>query len=666
MAFGFTCTYCGKSMEQENVLFQMDYLLDRRSWSENEAEVKTGVKPLKVLKLYVSEAELWEIYRRGMPCRTEPGMRLCSVTFGEVMSLLFNQNNYNIKNAELTYEQLCMFLDGRDSGWSEEVDAAEYERVQNLMWKLANGGTRDSVTYSKPLEDRLSLLKADLRRVRKMYGKDNNADWKRASGEDENQKQYISAWDEMKFVFRLGMETDEDTNGTQVLLGYYVQPADESDTKLGNTIPYKDSRVCPQCRGKLFRGAGTAKHRTAMFIGSTGTGKTSTILALSHLVHYQNEDPIWSGKELDMVDKIKLCTPDGKLWNDMRKYGDGIAPAKTLSEMLTSNEDPEEKQDKALAYSSTVEVFDKNGEKNYLSFMDAPGEVCDEKTGRVRDDLIRDEFNAIVTCDAYVLCFEDSVARDEREQGVAKDKTSYVGKHKDMVLGWVREIQKIRAEYRKNIEMPGDYAPVMVLFTKSREIEASNYQEQTARKENRAQYYLFPEEEAAIRTNTEWKEVLDSIGNDPQLKNAYCAQLRCSPYGYASPKVVDQENIQRPNPKNVDKLLRWLLYATGLVSMDLTKYGLGEDNYVIPPENRLLLPDAKLVRDNPKMVIPYSGTLLERIRWYNEKPYMPAVAVAMLRRKLFTNAQPADRDYVRFMDDGAQMHKIWRQYHPKK
>ena len=93
MAFGFTCTYCGKSVEQENVLFQMDYLLDRRSWSENEAEVKTGVKPLKVLKLYVSEAELWEIYRRGMPCRTEPGMRLCSVTFGEVMSLLFNQNN---------------------------------------------------------------------------------------------------------------------------------------------------------------------------------------------------------------------------------------------------------------------------------------------------------------------------------------------------------------------------------------------------------------------------------------------------------------------------------------------------------------------------------------------------------------------------------------------
>ena len=62
MAFGFTCTNCGKSLGLENVLFRMNCLLH---W-----DAKSKDEPLTNLNLYVTEEELrilQEIERERRP-----------------------------------------------------------------------------------------------------------------------------------------------------------------------------------------------------------------------------------------------------------------------------------------------------------------------------------------------------------------------------------------------------------------------------------------------------------------------------------------------------------------------------------------------------------------------------------------------------------------------
>lgn len=680
MAFGFTCTHCGKSLELIDVLFRMDYLLH---WKQDNKDT-----PLTYLNLYVTEEELRTMLANGEPSR-EPGMTLCSVSFQDISTLLGNENNLNIPDFDLTFQDLCLFLDYsamgggmlsaapeqgltesdedfavREEKYRQEQAArvAREEQYQNVLGKVQQitNGAEGVHNTAQEKEDRLEKLKAELRVIREMYGTKTKADTQAAGQEDTE-----IVWEERSRNLLMSLWEEPAATGDDVLLGYVVKAATAEGKGYGESIACRLHRTCPHCKGQVFDGAGTAVHRMAMFVGSTGTGKTSTILAMAHFVKNQNKG-IWLNKKVEAVKELRLVSVGPQLDTDLDNYGKGFAPAKTNLDTGDSNSgtkvSDESKREKSFAYSATIAIKDNQGRRSFLTFMDAPGEVCNEATGVLEVGIVLDHFNAIITCDAYVLCFEDPLARDDRMKAANKyGKTA--GEHKDMVISWARDIQKLRSDIRKHCEQPGDYAPMMILFTKGRDIEEKEAQQTAVRKGNNSVHYLFPEEIAAIRKrNDEWMKVMENLNEDDQLRQAYFAQLRCSPYGYTSPRVDAASEAQLPSPKNVDKLLHWLLYATGLAPMDLSENNLGKVNYMTPPENRRLLPDQKMVRDGGQEV-PYNGDLLEILKWRRERPYMPAVSVAMLRAKLFTNIQNADRDYVRFMDDGIQMHKVWRKYH---
>lgn len=682
MAFGFTCTHCGKSLELKDVLFRMDYLLH---WKQDNRD-----NALTNLNLYVTEEELRILLENGQQSR-EPGMTLCSVSFMDICKLLSNENNLNIPEFDLSFQDLCMFLDHSSTAEDQQLAAPKqgvkeddeafalreiayqkameerkarherYQRILAMIQRMAHGSDGANLN-AKQKDEREEVLKTQLRSLRDIYGTKKKVDAK--DGAQENTE---LTWEERPRYFLMSLWEEPSAQHDDVLLGYVVKAASEDGRGYGDSIDCRAHRVCPRCKELAFEGAGTAIHRMAMFVGSTGTGKTSTILAMAHFVRNQNKG-IWLNKKLDVVKDIRLISAGAQLEADLENYGKGFAPAKTQRDKGESNGDSkaadENKKEMNFAYSATFEVKKNRTERSFLTFMDAPGEVCSEKTGKLEVGIVRDHFNAIITCDAYVLCFEDPVARDERSK-TADKKDKPADEHKNMVIQWARDIQKLRSDMRRHYEQPGDYAPMMILFTKGRDIEEKDAQEMTARKGNNAVYYIYPEEVAAIRKkNDEWQEIMENLGADEQLRQAYFAQLRCSPFGYTSPKVNTADKVQLPSPKNVDKLLTWLLYATGLAPMDLSKEQLGTDNYMTPPENRRLLPDQKMVRDGGHEV-PYTGAFLEKYRWCKEKPYMKAVSVAMLRGKLFTNIQSADRDYIRFKDDGIQMHKTWRKYHPK-
>lgn len=682
MAFGFTCTHCGKSLELKDVLFRMNYLLH---WKKENKDA-----PLTYLNLYVTEENLRTLLNNGTPSQ-EPGMTLCRISFVDICTLLANKNNFDIPNFKLSFQDLCLYLDhsgaegnaqpeAPQQGAKEDDDAfaarleqyeqeqearkgqeEQYQKVLTMIQRIAYGSDGANIS-ARDKEEREELLKTDLRLLREMYGIR-----KKVDTNDVNQENTEIIWEERTRYFQMSLWEKPSTKGDKVLLGYMVKAATAEGKGYGSGVDCLSHRVCPRCKGRVFEGAGMAIHRMAMFVGSTGTGKTSTILSMAHFAKNQNKG-IWLNKKLDSVKDVRLISVGTQLETDLKNYELGFAPAKTnLQDDAAGSEakaKEESKKEKNFAYSATLEIKGHREQRGFLTFMDAPGEVCNEESGKVEFSIIDDHFNAIITCDAYVLCFEDPVERDARIKNSGRtNKTA--GDHKDMVIEWAQDIQQHRAKRRKDYKLSGDYAPMMVLFTKGRDIEEKDAREATARKGNNAVYYMYPEEIAAIRKrNDEWKEIVDNLSKDKALSQAYMAQLRCSPYGYTSPRNNATAEAQTPSPKNVDKLLNWLLYATGLAPMDLSDEHLGSANYMTPPENRSLLPDQKLVRDGGRG-IPYTGSFFEKFKWRTEKPYMPAVAVAMLRGKLFTNIGEADRDYIRFMDDGIQMHDIWCRYHPR-
>lgn len=682
MAFGFTCTHCGKSLELKDVLFRMNYLLH---WKKESKDA-----PLTYLNLYVTEENLRTLFNNGTPSQ-EPGMPLCEISFADICTLLANENNFNIPDFKLSFQDLCLYLDHgsaegntqpevpqqgakeADDAFSSRLEQYErelaerkaqkdqYQEIHAMVQKIAYGSDGPTLNAKQEAE-REELLKTELRLLREKYGTR-----KKADTQDDARENTEIIWEERTRFFLLSLWEKPSTMGDNVLLGYMIKAATAEGKGYGSGVDCLAHRVCPHCKEQIFADAGRAVHRMAMFVGSTGTGKTSTILAMAHFVKNQNKG-IWLNKKLDSVKDVHLISVGPQLEADLENYGKGFAPAKTnLQEDAVGSEakaKEESRKEKNFAYSATLEIRGHQEQRGFLTFMDAPGEVCNEESAKVEFSIINDHFNAIITCDVYVLCFEDPVERDAREKAAGKTKKT-AGEHKDMVIKWAQDIQQHRSDKRKDYKLSGDYAPMMVLFTKGRDIEEKDVQEMTARKGNNAVYYMYPEEIAAIRKrNDEWKEIMDNLSKDRELSQAYMAQLRCSPYGYTSPRNDVNAEAQPPSPKNVDKLLNWLLYATGLAPMNLSEEHLGSVNYMIPPENRSLLPDQKLVRDGGRG-IPYTGSFFEKLKWRTEKNYMPAVAVAMLRGKLFTNIREADRDYIRFMDDGIQMHDIWRRYHPR-
>lgn len=614
MAYDYYCTYCGKKLNNETVLFDMQALLSGGVDAEGKLDPK---KALNILRFRMTEAEIRKLIDGKMP--DEENLYACELSFADVMRCIANENNLNDeKVAELTLDDVNGYLNreiqrdyGESSAKSAELgdilpfdgfgedekktDAAESqpqpqpdvpdpEPIQAL---LSKDTTTDAQSFSE------SRLREDLVYLQKLFGKDG------------------------VLKFKITPEEDKYGKDSKVMHGVAV--------RVGNTDMFLDNiRVCPRCGNSIFELAGTAEHRFVVFIGYQSAGKTSTILSLTH---YATEpgDKVWRGaSDLGEI-TVKHLSPTERLSEELLYYSSGIAPQKT------------NKEKRKDAYSSTFHITSETDGKKVskiLTFTDLPGELF-LPGGTLNKQDIANKFAVATVCDAFVVCFDTSVVEAADDAGAADGGNGFaVGNERRKIkitdangnertpnqvindtCGWVDEMQKF-LQQRGNKPM---YVPTIILFTKCRQLENQSVSDENKTKMRAGNpikaVYAFRDEQEAIEAmgnngngGFTYSRLLDTFNKYGGLATAYQAALRCSPYGYNAPSITDVtseiengklmdlkseyydltrcgmeaitaiKNLEKRHPDrfpgtkphNIDKLMRWVLCVVGCAPIKAT------------------------------------------------------------------------------------------------
>ena len=682
MPFDFSCVHCGKHLTQDQVLFDMSKMF-----------LETKDSSFQYLRFRLTAPELKELFDKGDTVDGHLRRRKIKLSLSKVMSYMEREHNMpglslgwlNLKEIEyfLSYRKMPYVADpeeqGADESGTEELAAmGKEERAQRKLEREAWIAQKKAAHEArlKPFEEivtrqsdgqksadhaeRLEYLAADLEKLKVSFNK------------DTEQCQMYLELDEQKTEM-----------GDTIISGWRFYSIDALG-RPGEPRSSEESRLCPDCLGDVFEGAGTAQHRTVVFLGSQGTGKTSAILAVTHLLRYYGssnaQGRIWNGIKLYEFLERKMCSPSNKMRSELAGYGRGVAPAKTDTVRVGASAEMHK------AYSSTFKLVAGDNRITFLSLLDAPGEICKENgslAGEIDGAMIEKHFQVVLSSDAYVLCFEHPEGRKEREKrakeleklGVVKKaplSPEEEGEPKmeppQMVCEWAEKIQGKRKSMYEDQGIEVGYIPMLLLFTKCPELEVEDAKDECGDQVAKNDFYMFPAERNAIKKEQDFTNLLDSFNRQPELKEAFFAQLRCSPYGFqstseADQKILNQEGRQEagnmtPAPQNVEKLLEWILNVTASVPVDLSSFGMGKTHYLVPPENRDISAYEKylLCGGTP---VPCEGWDFFW-NWNKQRPYMPVVRVAALRGRLFDNIKPYDRDLLRYRNDPVQMKQIWK------
>lgn len=614
MAYDYYCTYCGKKLNNETVLFDMQVLLSGGVDDKGKPDPK---KALNILRFRMTEAEIRKLIDGKMP--DEENLYACELSFADVMRCIANENNLNDeKVAELTLDDVNVYLNretqrdyGESSAKSAELgdilpfggfgedekktDAAESQSQpqpdvpdpEPIQALLSKDTRTDAQLFSE------SRLREDLVHLQKLFGKDG------------------------VLKFKITPEYNEDDHGGKVMHGVEVY--------VGNIHMFLDNiRVCPRCGSSIFELAGTAEHRFVVFIGYQSAGKTSTILSLTHYATHQG-DKVWRGASDLSEIKVQHLSPTKRLRDELRYYSSGIAPQKT------------NKDERKDAYSSTLLVKSMtNGKKvsKILTFTDLPGELF-LGGGDLNKQRIANTFAVATVCDAFVVCFDTSVVEAADDAGAADGGNGFaVGNERRKIIitgadgdkrtpnevigdtcGWVDKMQQL-LQQRGNKQM---YVPTIILFTKCRQLENQSVSDENKTKMRAGNpikaVYAFRDEQEAIEAMENdrndgftYSRLLDEFNTYGGLATAYQAALRCSPYGYNAPSIYDVtneiengklmdlkseyddltrsgmeditaiENLEERHPDrfpgtkphNIDKLMRWVLCVAGCAPIKAT------------------------------------------------------------------------------------------------
>lgn len=550
MPFDYYCTYCGRKITHDTVLYDMSTLL---------TEADNDESSFKILKFRLTKAELEQLFESGVP--TSQGFRRCSITLSWLANVMSNSNNLGDANIKgLTAADVVQYCQAQEKKVVVgDISGDDYD--DEFMDEEPE--VKEELPKEAPAEIEVSEA------IAAIEGKDT-----RNSSNDLTKNDLVKDFEvlngkffirdggdakEQPFSFELSLLTERDSENKDVLFGYVFRVGDSATA-------IRRARVCPHCVDKtsrVFDQAGTARHRTVTFIGDQKAGKTCTILALSHYAERglcsraMSTDPIWAN--FDFVPSIANVTPlchSERLKKDLGLFGRGIAPEKTVAD---KRED---------AYSATFKIQNRDSDDCYiLTLTDLPGELCNDD-GSLKDKKIRNEFQIALACDVFVLCFDTSVQHDLATINRA--------------CSWANYFQLLRAEYKRNTENEvvrqkafGNFAPIMVLFTKSKEIE--NGLDSTTKVAPKnildriAQTYTFSDERRYIEANEICRVVGERMSEYDNLKSVYHARLRCSPYGFDAPKesqVNDSTPTRYPEPKNIAQLMRWILSVSGCAATD--------------------------------------------------------------------------------------------------
>lgn len=527
MLYDYYCSHCGKQLNQDTVLFDMQYLL-------------TGdeTKQFNILKFRMTQAEFKVLIQSGTPAAD--GYRECSLTLADIMRIVGNRNNLNDSViSALTQEEIDKYLAPPATVVTSSVDdSAEWFDYDDEECEEADLCVEED-PYVKPpsivaLEKKCSEL-GWVTFIMDLLSKDLSVLQNLFAGGDV-------------FTFLLHEENDTDNEGQPVLEGYTL--------KLGSVALRIKARICPQCDAQVFDHAGTAKHQAVAFIGHPRSGKTSTILALTdYAMNYMQlgfGSKIWEGGQtLDSVATIELV--DKKPWflQDMQTYQNGMAILKSASS----------KREDACSVTFRLSNKIQRNRRYLLTLIDLPFELCVED-GNVQWDRVRTLFPIALNCDACVLCF-DTQSLDNGEHSPVK-----------LVTGLCKcadEFQAMRANYNGLTA----YVPTMLLLTKRDELADPNAPVPPLRPMMPLErMYMLKSEKQQIAANRVDTFVCVTFGEYGPLNRAYHATLRCTAYGYSPPRRHEIECAQRggeqvdchpPTPKNIDLLMRWILSVTGCI-----------------------------------------------------------------------------------------------------
>lgn len=527
MAYEYYCLNCGKTLTQETVLFDMQRLLIE----DENAEFNT-------LKLRLTHNELKALIAKGTPA--EEGYRSCELTFEQIMGYISNSNNLNdsriarltldevndytkvvaptaAKKSSSTFDDDEVLDDEEDETPAVAVEEQYPESIQAL-----------EANVTAMVGDALasSMLKKDLEYLKNVFYKGT-------------------------YTVKLKERTETYDHNKDLLVGFSIQyPVSHVNASF-------ICRICPQCGAHIAKVSGTAPHKSVVFIGNPSSGKTSTILALTHYAQnymvYGLASEIWGhDRRIDSVNTIDLIEERQELHEHKQNYAKGIAPERTLDDTRNN------------AYSATF-LIKTNAKTTLLTLTDLPGEICNMKgRNEVNENAVRNKFQVATACDAFVICFDTEAVRKDTESGSNMTPGEIIAS----VCAQADTFQRLRKEKSSK-----DYIPTMLLFTKCRDLEKEN----KVRSDNKAilrpleRVYMFREEKRIIDENGTYQAVCKAFNESHQLARAYHAMLRCSPYGHAAPTMEDMAKGQKPetpNPRNIDVLMHWLLMVSGCVPVE--------------------------------------------------------------------------------------------------
>lgn len=618
MAHKFYCTNCASEVTTETVLFDMQELL-----TGDESQ------KLQILKFRMKEREIRELQRRGTVKRNDE--YTCTLTFPELMGYICNPNNLNVPTAaNLTMEEMIEFVEAMDSAGAQGSGAKDDDEDEELFNVLSMSETeapaeeepqaakkewpqaiRDlalkDTTYGS-MEFSEGMLRDDLRIIRQLMLQGNS------------------------FCFDLKLLTRSDDRGNQILVGMTITNQDGKRSELIN-------RVCPACGTKIFAEAGTAEHKAVVFIGDQESGKTSTILALTHyaMTHLEGDsgNQIWTGAStVRCIQEMKLLSPALELQKELANFSQGLGPKKTN---IGARDD---------AYSATFLVKSRVGDKEVrkiLTLTDLPGELC-EWGGELVTSKILNEFAVALACDTFIVCFDTTTAQQAAaglggNNLVPDGKGNMVLRTPSMIINdtcnWADKFQTMLVQNTDK----RTYVPTMLLFTKCQDLEKNTARAQTNTGAGMTliqKTHMFCDELDAIKQNPQYKTACEKFANTAAMKKAFQAELRCSPYGYPAPAANMlqlqpelREKVQLPTPKNIDNLMRWVLMVSGCIPVEAkyqTSYGAsGANNYYSLNNFYITRPQYRC--ENPQ----YNG----------EKP-----DEALARCYLFSNPGCHDKDFL--------------------
>ena len=558
MGYKYFCTYCGHENTADTVLFNMDPLLTGEAPDRD---------PLRILHFHLTGAQLKGLIETGEPA--EDGFSRVTLTLEDLLYCLGEKISCDEKKiALLSPRELKRFVYGDEDSAAGTPASGDED--------LVDFGTEEDDFFSdeeSPAEEKTEAAQTEKElpeAIRAMLALSRtNTDAAIDAEILKNDLYYIASRflnAELAYTFTIKADYQLDDTGDPVMTGYWI----------GRTL-FEETRVCARCMKPVFSRAGTAPHKVVTFVGETASGKTSTILALTHYCRYglhplgsETHDALMWKKEKTGDEDFPtenvfttLLSDDSRLKNDLEWFSFGVAPAETQA---VKRED---------AYHSTflVENTGENPGRTILSLMDLPGELFNY--GHLDKQRMYDQFPAAFSASAFVICFDT--------ENVTQEKITNM-------IDFYSQLQVLRKEFTG--EKP--WIPCMILFTKSDEKNVPAEADCTKLES----LYMLRDEKAFLESGDapihETYESVKKLFADIPLANCYYAVLRTGAFGheavrsdeikeaqagffddvkvtddketkvrdYAAARGMDTEKM-RPQPNSIDTLMHWILRVSG-------------------------------------------------------------------------------------------------------